>query len=151
MNAPNLYADVEIRTVGTLIAAALNTDNNSTRIDMANYEGVIFIAEIDDSVATGVATIKVEQNTADSDSGMTALSGATAVGTCAINDDLNSRSLVVSVHRPKERYLQLVRTSATANIAFGSVIAILYGRRTLPAPLHTSVIAAANVISPDEV
>ncbi|MCB0134253.1 MAG: hypothetical protein KDD75_03995, partial [Caldilineaceae bacterium] len=120
------------------------------RIDMSGFEGVMFICPIEDSVATGVATLKVEQNTADSDSGMAALSGASAAVTCATNDDVNGTLLVVDVYRPTERYVQAVRTSATANIAFGTVTAILYGPRELPVAAHATVAASAVVAGPAE-
>lgn len=147
---PALLKDIEIREVGAPVSAANNTDSNSDRIDMAGYEGVIFIATVTDSVATGVATFKVEQNTANSDSGMAAIAGASAAATCATNDDINDKVLIVEVYRPRERYVQAVRTSATANIAFGSVIAILYGKNKLPVTAHSTVLAQATVTSAAE-
>jgi hypothetical protein len=147
---PTLYGEVSVREVGAPVANANNTDSNSDRIDMAGYEGVMFIATVTDSAATGVATLKVEQNSVDSDSGMAALAGATVTATCAVNDDINDKVLIVDVFRPRERYVQAVRTSATANIAFGSVIAILYGPDTKPVADHSTVLASAVVSSPAE-
>lgn len=147
---PTLMKDVSTREVGAPIAAANNTDSNSDIIDMAGYEGVLFICVITDAVATGVATLKVEENTANSDAGMAALVGAAAIATCVVNDDITDKLLFVDVYRPRERYVQAVRTSATANIAFGSVIAILYGARKLPIDADTSVAASASVSSPAE-
>ena len=141
---------VDIREVGAPVAAASNTDSNSDRIDMSGYDGVMFICPVTDSAATGVATLKVEQNTADSDTGMAALSGASATATSAENDDLNDKLLVVDVYRPRERYVQAVRTSATANIAFGNVIAILYKGSKLPHSEHASILDLAGVVSPAE-
>ncbi len=145
-----LAKQVDIRYAGAAIANASNTDGNSTRIDMANWEGVIFFTAITDSAATGVATLKVEQNTLDQDSGMAALAGATADLTCAINDDINGKTLIVAVHKPRERYVQAVRTSATANIAFGEVHALLYGSRTIPVADSSTVGEKATTVSPAE-
>jgi hypothetical protein len=147
---PTLLGEVSVREVGAPIANANNTDANSDRIDTAGYEGVMFIASVTDSAATGVATLKVEQNTTDSDSGMAALAGATATATCAVNDDINDQLLIVDVFRPRERYVQAVRTSATANIAFGTVVAILYGPKTKPVADHSTVLDSAVVSSPAE-
>jgi hypothetical protein len=146
----NLLTDVSIREVGAPIGAADSTDSNSDRIDMANWTGVIFVAPVTDSVATRVATLKVEQNIADSDSGMALLAGASATDTCAVNDDLNDQLLIVSVHEPHERYLQAVRVSATANIAFGSLVAILYGPRAQPVGDHSTVLDSVLAVSPSE-
>ena len=69
---------------------------------------------------------------------------------CAENDDLNGKLLVVDVYRPTERYVQAVRVSATQNIAFGTVTAILYGPRELPVAEHSTISDAAVVAGPAE-
>ena len=150
MTSPTLLGNVEIREVEAPVAAASNTDNNSDIIDMAGYEGVIFVCPIEDSADTGVATFKVEQNTANSDTGMAAIAGASATATSAANDDLNGKLLIVEVYRPRERYVQAVQTSATANIAFGTVTAILYGKRVLPIADHSTVLDSASASSAAE-
>jgi len=147
---PTLLGEVSVREVGAPIANANNTDANSDRIDTAGYESVMFIASVTDSAATGVATLKVEQNTTNSDSGMAALAGATATATCVVNDDINDKLLVIDVFRPRERYVQAVRTSSAANIAFGTVVAILYGPNTKPVADHSTVLDSAVVSSPAE-
>lgn len=147
---PQLYKDTTFKYVGAAVAAGSSINNNSTRIDMAGYEGVVFFTTITDSTDTGVATLTIEQNTADSDTGMAALSGAVAAATSGADDDLNGKLLVVDVYRPRERYVQAVRTSATANIAFGEVHAVLYGARKLPLSDDATVAASASVTSPAE-
>ncbi|HEY9566859.1 MAG TPA: hypothetical protein VIR38_02115 [Thalassobaculum sp.] len=128
MNIRSRLDNVELRWVKAAVAAASNTDSNSVRIDMSDYESAVFIVPITDSVATGVATLKVEGNDADSDSGMTAVTGATATVTCAVNDDVNNTLLAVEVRNPGYQYLQGVITSATANIAFGEMTVMLKPR-----------------------
>lgn len=150
MMTPTLLPNVSVREVGAPVAAALNTDSNSDRIDMAGYEGVLFVCPIEDSVATGVATLRIEQNTADSDAGMAVIAGSAATATSAANDDLNGKVLVVDVYRPRERYIQAVRISATANIAFGTLTAILYGPKTGPVTAHSTVLAQTVVSSAQE-
>lgn len=146
-----LNENVAIDYVGAAVSNASNTDSNSTRLDMAGWDGVVFVTTITDSAATGVATLKVEQNTSDSDTGMAALTGASAAVTCAVNDDINGKILIVDVREPRERWVQGVRTSATANIAFGEIIAIRYGPRLAPAAASSTTAAAAEVVSPAEV
>jgi hypothetical protein len=55
------------------------------------------------------------------------------------------------VRAPRERWVQGVRTSATANIAFGEILAIRYGPRLAPAAASSTTAAAAEVVSPAEV
>lgn len=123
-----LLAALEARWVGAAVAAANNTDSNSSRIDMQDYESAMFVTTVTDSVATGVATLKVEENDADSDGGMVAIDGASAALTCVVNDDINNKLLIVEVRNPAKRYIQAVRTSGTANIAFGETIVLLKPR-----------------------
>lgn len=145
----NLLDNVKVSYLKDGVSAGSSIDNDSDILDMANFEGVVFLTPILDSVATGVATMTVEQNTANSSSGMAALSGAVATATCAVNDDLNGKTLIVDVYRPRERYLRVNRTSATANIAYGDVIAIQYGTRVLPVTQATAEVAnSTTAISP---
>lgn len=141
-----LTENYDIREVGAPISAANNTDSNSDRIDMSGYEGIAFIVPVTDSVATAVAHLKIEENTIDSDSGMTLITGADATVTCVVTDDLNNKLLVTEVFRPLKRYVQAVRTSGTDNIAFGNVIAILYKKRVLPPAEDASILDLAAVV-----
>jgi hypothetical protein len=124
-----LLNNVEVRYVNDAVAVGASTDDNSTRIDMSDYESVLFVVPITDSVATGVATLKVEGNSADSDTGMAAITNASATATSATNDDLNGTVLAVEVINPGYEYVQAVITSGTANIAFGATVAYLVPRR----------------------
>ena len=147
----NFLKNCLIKEVNAPVAAGSTIDDNSDRIDMSGWDGVVFIAPITDSVATGVAALTVEQNDDDSGSGMTALAGAVATATCAVNDDLNDSLLVVDVYKPRKRYLQGVLTSTTANIAFGNTIAILYkSRGVMPVAEDASIADAALAVSPAE-
>lgn len=137
--------NLEVRYVGAAVAAGSSIDNNSSRIDMADYESVMFVSTITDCVNTGVATLKIEQNDADSDTGMAAVTGASAAATSAADDDLNGKVLIAELRNPMKRYVQAVRTSATANIAYGEVIAILTPRR-LPS-VQGSTVAKRGAVS----
>lgn len=130
--------NLEVRYVGAAVTAGSSIDNNSTRIDMAGYESVAFFTTISDSVATGVAAMEIQANDADSDTGMTAVTGSSATATSATNDDLNGTVLLTEFHRPTQRYVQATRTSATANIAYGEVYAVLKPHR-VPVTQHATI------------
>jgi len=146
----NLSQHVDVREIGAPVGAGSSIDNNSDRIDMSGYDGALFIATVTDSVANGVATLTIEQNDSDSDSGMSALSGAVATVTSEENDDLNNGIMILDIHRPKKRYIQAVRTSSTQNIAYGNLIVVLYKGKKMPPSNHSSVLASTTVVSPDE-
>lgn len=130
--------------VGDAVAAGSSINDASDIIDMADYDSVMFVTTITDSAATGVAEILIEQNDANSGSGMAAITGSTATVTSEQNDDLNGKTLITEVFRPSKRYVRATRKSATANIAYGECIAILVPRRR-PADTHASVADSAYV------
>lgn len=136
--------NAEVRYGGAAVANASNTDNNSSRIDMSEYESVLFFTTISDCTATGVATLKIEQSDDDADTNMAAVTGAQVQATCAVNDDLNGKVLMAEVFRPSKRYVQAVRVSATANVAFGEIYAVLEPRRK-PVVQHSTIQAVAYV------
>lgn len=142
-----LSSAVKVVWLKGAVAAGATIDDDSAIVDTQGWDGVMFVAPVVDSVATGVATLTVQQNTANSGTGMASLAGAVAALTCASTDDINGQCLAVDVYRPRERYVRVKRTSATANIAFGDVIALLYHGRKAPA---VSAGAVTVVASPAE-
>ncbi|HMR01758.1 MAG TPA: hypothetical protein PKA43_00140 [Candidatus Competibacter phosphatis] len=147
----NLLNQIKLYYVNAAISNASNTDDDSDIVDTAGFDGILFATPITDSAQTGVATLTVEQNSANSGTGMAALSGAVATATSAANDDINGKLLVVDVYRPRERYVRSNLASATANIAFGDTIAILYKGIKMPITQSTSEVAdSAVVTSPAE-
>lgn len=146
----NIANDMMFYYCAATDAAASDTDVDGAAVDMAGFDGAIFVTSIEDSVATGVATLTVKQ--CDTSGGSyAALSGAVATATSATNDDLNTKLLVVDVYRPLERYLKANIGSATANIAFGATYAILYKGRVAPVTQLTAEVAQlTSVASPAE-
>lgn len=136
--------NLEIRVVGAAVAAGAAINDATSIIDMAGYESVTFVAPITDSVATGVAALTIQANDVDATAGMVAVDGTEAAVTSAVNDDVNGTVLLSELRKPGKRYVRAVRTSATANIAYGSIIAILKPHRR-PAERGATVAAAAFV------
>ncbi len=138
-----LVQNVEFRVVGAAVAAGAAIDDNSARIDMTPYESVTFVAPITASVSTGVATLAIEQNDLDQDAGMAEISGTAATRISAGANDIAGTALVTEVFKPNRRYVQAVRRSGVANIAYGPIIAILVPRR-LPSAQGATVAAVAR-------
>lgn len=141
----NLVPNVLISQAGAPIANAANTDSNSTILDMQGYEGVVFIAPVEDSANTGVATLTIEGNSANSDTGMAAITGAVATATDAGGDALNNKLLIVEVAHPLTRYVQAVRTSTVANVAFGTLMAIRYTGKKAPITADATILQSKVV------
>lgn len=142
----NFHEYLQAAYAGAAVAAGSTTDNNSTRFDMSGYEGIVFFTTITDSTDTGVISLTVQQNSADSDTGMTAITGAVATATSAADDDLNATVLLVDVYRPRERYVQGTRATATANGAFGEIYAVRYLGRKFPEAEHSTIQAGTFLV-----
>jgi hypothetical protein len=138
---------IALNYLGAAVAASASINANSTIIDTAGYDGCLFLCPITDCVATGVGTMKVQQNTANSGTGMTDATGASAQATSAADDDLNGKLLAIDVYRPQKRYLRINRASVTANIAYGDVTAILYKGRKAPVTQDATQVAASTIVT----
>lgn len=98
------------------------TDVESAILDMSGYEGVVFFTSFGTAAADN--SIKVQQNTANSTSGMADLTGTSVVsGASPSNEDV-----WVEVYRPQERYVRAYVTVDTSSTV-ESVWALQYGAR----------------------
>lgn len=139
--------DIEVTVVAPADAAANNTNVDSTVVDMAGYDGCLFMVAIIDSVDTGVASLIGEGGALANGSDMAVLSGATATKTSAADDDLNDKFLVVDIKHPLQRYLRVNLKSAVANIAYGETIAIRYHAGKTPV-VHGTLANGVEVAGP---
>lgn len=142
----NLLNKIKLDYVAAAVVAGSSIDNDSAYVDTQGFDGVLFLSTITDSVATGVATMTIEQDEDGSGAGA-ALSGAVATATSGTNDDLNGKLLAVDVYRPAQRYLRANRASATANIAYGECLAILYKAIKAPVAQATADVADSTVVT----
>lgn len=122
-----LLDDVKITKLNDASAAGTSVINSAV-VDMAGYDGVVFLTSTGTVLATGTATVKVQQDTAV---GMGAAADLLGTSQAFIDTDDN-KSVAVDVKRPLERYLRLVITRATANSDWGPIWALQYRARKLP-------------------
>lgn len=143
----NLLYDVKVTRVAASAVAA-QTDVNSSILDMAGYEGVMFIALTGDVTATSALALKAEQNTVNSTSGMAELEGSASFTAGA--SDADGKALVLDVFQPREQYVRAVLERGTANAVVDGIIAIQYRAAIRPTAQDASVIASALISDPDE-
>lgn len=130
--------------------AAGTTKRTSTIIDMEGYDGVLFVAGLGTLIENGTLDVFVEQNTANSTSGMARLATTTAY-TVTAADALKTQSCVlVDVFRPQERYIQCNITPATQNAVILGIVAIKYRGRVKPATQPASVLKETSLNCPAE-
>lgn len=142
----NLIKDVKVTRILNAVAAG-TTDQTSSIIDMSGFEGVMFVATFGTLTASQVTSMKAQQNTINSASGMADLIG-TSVGPLADGD--SNKMLVLDIWRPQEQYLQVVIDRGTANAVIDGVIAIQYNSRVSPVTQGSTVSASESHQSPAE-
>jgi len=114
----------------------------SSIIDTAGYQGVVFFTSL--SVADATNSIKIQQHTANQTTGMSDLAGS------SVASGTTDEDLVIEIHKPGERYLQVVVTRG-ASTTCESVWAALYGGTTSSASTGVAGTAAAELhVSPAE-
>lgn len=136
MNQPNLLDNTKIQVVKVSQASA-GTAVVSDSVDMANYEGVVFVT----SLGTANAGNSVNAAQSSNDSDFDDLAGTSQVP--ASNGD----EVLVDIYRPRERYVRLEVDRSGANTTVESIIAILYGPRRSP---QTSIATQETHVSPAE-
>lgn len=118
----NLSNEVKISTALATTQAG-TTDVTGSTIDMANYEGVLFIAKF--GTAGTANTIHAEQGTASNLNDAADLAG-TKVGVGS-SDEL----VWLDLYRPSERYVRVIaERAASSTLDWG--IAIQYGAAKPP-------------------
>jgi hypothetical protein len=133
-------------TVAKGTVAAGQAATKSDILDMAGYDGVLFIASMSDNTSGSVATLAVQQNSANSTTGMATITGASASNTSTAGDAQNDKLLMVDVYRPLQRYIQGLFTSGTQDIAKGPMIAIRYCGSKAPIADDATILDSAVVV-----
>lgn len=108
----------------------------SSIVDTAGFQGVVFLTSL--STANATNTMKVQQNTANQTTGMSDLEGT------SITSGTSDEDLVIEVHKPLERYLQVV-VARGASTTCESIWAVLYGGDTAVTDTGVSGTAAAEL------
>jgi hypothetical protein len=107
--------------------AAGTTDVDSAGVDMAGYEGVLFVGSFGTAAASN--TLEAQQSTDDA-------SFSALLGT-AVSSSTSDEDVWIDVFRPQERYVRVhaeIGTSSTLE----SIWAIQYGARSVPVDNTTS-------------
>lgn len=142
-----LLPDIKIIYDAVAATAAGTTAVNGSIIDMAGYEGVVFVVRFGTLTATQVTKIKAQQ---DSDSGGGTMADLVGTASTALADGDGGKVLALDVFRPIERYVRCVVVRGTANAVVEGGFAILYGGSTRPATQPADIISKEVHVSPIE-
>jgi hypothetical protein len=129
--------------------AAGQTKKTSDIIDMDGYDGVLFVAGLGTVLENGTVDVYVEQNDANSTSGMARLATTAAYTITAGNAAVAKSAIVVDVYKPGERYIQCNVTPAVANAVILGVVAIRYKSHLCPVT-NDSLLQSTRLVTPAE-
>ena len=132
-------ASVSLILVGLVSGTS---DPASDSVDMAGFEGCLFVGVIGAQDAAAQAALEVQES--DDDATWVPIASHTA----PVNSD--NKIFVIDVHRPKRRYLRTLLTrSGTTNTTWGGTLAIRYNPRGTPIPAEAShALAPLQLVSP---
>lgn len=126
-------------------AADGSTDPVLTNVDMAGYDGVLFLCTVGTITGSGTVTMAIGQ--AATDTTVDALSGASVVATASTESD---KIIAVDIFRPLDRYVGGTVTRAVANAILGGVIAIQYKAANRPVTQSGLADTLVALVSPAE-
>jgi hypothetical protein len=117
----------EIKIVKVKAASAAGTTAiESDAVDLADYDGVLFLTTVGAIVTGGVQSMKVQHgDTTTPATDVTDLSHT-------VEDDDDNNSYALDFVRKDKRYARCVISRATQNSTWGEIYALLYGAKLKP-------------------
>lgn len=144
----NLLKNVKVDQILGYFAAG-QVAKTSDIIDMAGYDGVLFVAEFGTIIENGTINVQVLQDTDSAGGTMAALAGTAAHTVTAANAALTQSAIAVDVYKPLERYLEVTVTPAVQDAVICGVTAIRYKGKMGP-DANGDLLKATQLISPSE-
>lgn len=120
----------------------------SDAVDAAGCEGVCFVVTLGAITATGTATCKLQQSSDDAVSD--AYSDIEGSSKANSGDAATTKQIIIEIKNPQKRYLKLLITRATANVAVDSITALKFGNKVLPITDDASVDGTLLLVAPAE-
>ena len=132
----NLSKNVKVTPVLGYYAAAQTTRKATTIIDMAGYEGCLFIYNFGTLLETGVISALVYGDAANGTGSMVQLLGQTTYTVTATAATYNPSCILVDVYQPDpvlHRYLEAqIQISNAANVLILGIVAVQYTGKIHP-------------------
>lgn len=140
----NLSKEIKVTRVMNGVAAGV-TAQNSSSVDMQNFDSVMFVAMFGSITAGAVTSVNAAQS--DDDSTFADLAGTGIT----VADSDGDQVAVIDLERPVGRYVRCEISRATQNAVIDGVLAIQYRGRTKPTTHDVSTVIASELhVSPDE-
>ena len=143
----NLSKGVKTTRVMNAVAAGVS-DQNSSSVNMANFESVLFVAALGTLTAGQVTNMKAQQS--DDDGVSDAWSDLLGTLTAAMDDGDSDKLIQLDIVKPRKQYVRAVLVRATQNAVIDGIVAYQYGPLKLPTTHDSSVQDTETHVSPAE-
>ncbi len=144
----NLSKNVKIDQVLGYYAAG-TTKRTSDILDMAGYDGVVFVASLGTLIEAGTVDVFPEENDSNTTVGMAKLAGTAAYTVTAGAAALTKSCIIVDVYKPLKQYIQCNITPAVQNAVILGIVAIRYKGKMGPEAMTTpNPLKATQLVSP---
>lgn len=138
---------VKITRVKNAVAAG-QTTQQSDAVDMANFEGVVFLTLFGAITGGGVQSVKIQQSATAGLAGTETDLEGTGI---TVADDDDNQIVVHDIYRPTKRYVNAAVLRATQDSVIDGIIAIQYGASVIPTTNDaTTVVSRETHVSPAE-
>lgn len=124
--------------------AAGTTDQTSSAIDMAGFEGVKIYTLFGAITGSAVTSVKIQQSSDDGSADAYADLEATSV---TVADDDDNQVVLHDIYRPRERYLKVIVDRGTQNAVIDGIVAVLYGADKMPTTDDSATVVARETHS----
>lgn len=126
--------------------AASANPTKGTILDMAGFQGVMFVAMMGDVVSGAVVALRAAGSDINDTAEMALLAGS-AGGTAGASD-FDDKLVVLDVVEPGYRYIEPQLFHTTQNAPFDGVMAIQYRADQKPTVQGATVVASATLLNP---
>ncbi|AMV20415.1 hypothetical protein [Planctomyces sp. SH-PL14] len=147
LHALLLSKQVKVTRVNNAAAAA-QTAVNATGVDMAGWDGVLFIALLGTLTTTHATSLKAQQSSDNAAADDYSDIAGSSTGNMADGD--SNKIILLDVFRPTKQYVRPVLVRGTANAVLDGILAIQYAGRDIPITQGSTVSVQDAVISADE-
>ena len=142
VNVTQLIKDCLPSVDANASAAATTAVTSAVALDMAGYDGIMYICSLGTVTSGSVLTLTTYGATTSTASGGVAITGG---ATSPVTDAgaSSNKLLIVDVLRPSTRYVYATLTRTTQNAVVNGIIAVRYKTRSVPVTADASVLASA--------
>jgi hypothetical protein len=139
----NLLANCAVDLLHTGATAGTSDVTDASSVDMAGYDGAMFIAQLGALSANQVTSLQIQG--ANADTGHADLVGAISANAA---DGDGDNLLIVDVVKPLQRYLKPMLNRATGNAVLDGIVCVRYKGSKVPVTQGASVASAVTAVSP---